>query len=171
MLRLYEAVSPAALGTSPAEAKNPGEHQNDKMNHCTKNSGKEKITFTTNKEQSKWGKSEKDKYQCHHSRGIWKNDTKKLMHKTETQISKSNLQITKGETRQEGWIRKLGWTHTRSYIWNQWSKRAQGTGHCTQHSVMTYMRNESVKGWIHVYGQQNHFALGMKLQYNTVNGL
>ena len=53
MLRLYEAVSPAALGTSPAEAKNPGEHQNDKMNPCTKNSGKEKITFTTSKEQSK----------------------------------------------------------------------------------------------------------------------
>lgn len=53
MLRLYEAVSPAALGTSPAEAKNPGGHQNDKMNHCTKNSGKEKITFTTNKEHSK----------------------------------------------------------------------------------------------------------------------
>lgn len=42
MFWLYGTMSPAALGTSPAEAKNPRGHQNDNMNHGSKNSGKEK---------------------------------------------------------------------------------------------------------------------------------
>ena len=66
VLALWDNVS-AALGTSPAAAKNPGGHRND-MNHGSKNSGKEKSRSRRKKSiVREVSQTWKDKYQCSHS--------------------------------------------------------------------------------------------------------
>lgn len=107
MFWLYGTMSPAALGTRPAEAKNPGGHQNDNMNHGSKNRGKEKS-------RSRW----KDKYQCSHShveseRMIQSNLCRKRKH---SQISKSNLWIPKEKQGGRGKLGGSGLTCTCYYI-------------------------------------------------------